>query len=62
MWSYLPLLLSSLSAIIADAASSEAKWKFDLKATRSGVLALESIVVSPTLVLFLDRQCHLYRH
>jgi hypothetical protein len=55
MWSLLPLLLAPLATLAADASSSAAKWKFDLKATRSGIVALEAIVVSPTLVVFFDR-------
>ena len=50
----LPVLLLGISSVFAaDAAPS---WKFDLKDTRSGIVALESIVVSPTLVLFFDRE------
>ena len=29
-------------------------WRFDLKNETSGIVAIESIVVSPTLVLFFD--------
>jgi hypothetical protein len=60
MWSFLPLLLVPFSGLAADTSASEAKWKFDVKETRSGVLALESIVVSPTLVIFFDRQSLIY--
>ena len=52
-WSYLsllPLLVSS-----SRAAPSAPGWKFDLKKVNSGIVALESIVVSPNLVLFFDR-------
>ena len=48
----------SLLAVLvstACAAPSAPGWRFDLKEERSGIVALESIVVSPTLVLFFDR-------
>lgn len=48
-----PLLSALLS--VAVAAPSAPGWRFDLKAERSGIVALESIVVSPTLVVFFDR-------
>ncbi len=48
-----PLLAALLS--VAVAAPSAPGWRFDLKAERSGIVALESIVVSPTLVVFFDR-------
>lgn len=47
-------ILSALAST-ALAAPSAPGWRFDLKAERSGIVALESIVVSPTLVLFFDR-------
>ncbi|KAI0027649.1 glyoxal oxidase precursor [Vararia minispora EC-137] len=50
--SLLYLLLSPLVLVFANAAP---QWRFDLKAERSGIVALEAIVVSPTLVLFFDR-------
>ncbi|EIW61172.1 glyoxal oxidase precursor [Trametes versicolor FP-101664 SS1] len=49
----LPLLSALLS--VAIAAPAAPGWLFDLKAERSGIVALESIVVSPTLVIFFDR-------
>ncbi len=52
-WASLSLAL--LFVAISHAAPSTQGWRFDLKETTSGVVALESIVVSPTLVLFLDR-------
>lgn len=51
----LVLSWSLLFALLSSAASSTPRWRFDLKNTTSGVVGLESIVVSPTLVLFLDR-------
>lgn len=48
------LLLGILSK--AFAAESAPSWQFDLKNATSGIVALESIVVSPTLVLFFDRK------
>ncbi|EIW62408.1 uncharacterized protein TRAVEDRAFT_184707 [Trametes versicolor FP-101664 SS1] len=47
-------LLATLLSV-AVAAPSAPGWRFDLKAERSGIVALESIVVSPTLVVFFDR-------
>ncbi|KAI9060002.1 copper radical oxidase [Trametes sanguinea] len=52
-WTSLSLL--SLLAPFALGAPSAPGWRFDLKAERSGIVALESIVVSPTLVIFFDR-------
>ncbi|KAM5542449.1 hypothetical protein V8D89_003908 [Ganoderma adspersum] len=52
-WDLLSLTL--LFVVLSRAAPSPPGWRFDLKETRSGVVGLESIVVSPTLVLFLDR-------
>ena len=52
-WAFLSLIL--LFVALSRAAPSPPGWRFDLKETRSGVVGLESIVVSPTLVLFLDR-------
>lgn len=51
--SLLPLLSSLVRA--APSVPNAPGWRFDLKNTTSGVVALESIVVSPTLVVFLDR-------
>lgn len=45
------LLLSSF----ASAAPTAPGWSFDLKNQTSGIVALESIIVSPTLALFYDR-------
>ncbi|KAI0832917.1 glyoxal oxidase N-terminus-domain-containing protein [Trametes gibbosa] len=47
-------LLSALASVTFAAPSSPG-WRFDLKEQRSGIVALESIVVSPTLVLWFDR-------
>ena len=49
------LSLLSLLAPFAASAPSQAGWKFNLMKETSGIVALESIVVSPTLVLFFDR-------
>ncbi|KAL1944403.1 hypothetical protein VTO73DRAFT_3588 [Trametes versicolor] len=49
------LALIPLFATLAAAAPSAPGWRFDLKAETSGIVALEAIVVSPTLVLFFDR-------
>ena len=40
---------------LARAVSSQPVWRFDLKNQTSGIVAIESIVVSPTLALFFDR-------
>ncbi|KAH9854783.1 glyoxal oxidase precursor [Lenzites betulinus] len=45
----------SLFVAVTVASPSVPGWRFDLKAQRSGIVALEAIVVSPTLVLFFDR-------
>lgn len=50
------LLLSALLTVPALAAPSAPQWRFDLKPTRSGIVGLEAIVVSPTLVLMFDRK------
>ncbi|KAI0737793.1 glyoxal oxidase precursor [Daedaleopsis nitida] len=49
--------LSLLSCLARAAPSAPAApgWRFDLKNETSGIVALESIVVSPTLVIFFDR-------
>ncbi|KAI0364590.1 glyoxal oxidase precursor [Pilatotrama ljubarskyi] len=47
-------LLLALAPLVS-AAPSAPGWRFDLKAQSSGIVALEAIVVSPTLVLFFDR-------
>ncbi|KAI0316193.1 glyoxal oxidase precursor [Amylostereum chailletii] len=52
MWYHLSLLATSTLAL---AATSVPQWSFDLKETLSGIVALESIVVSPTLVVMFDR-------
>ncbi|KAI0686469.1 glyoxal oxidase N-terminus-domain-containing protein [Cytidiella melzeri] len=54
MWSQLPLLLT-LATASTLAAPSAPQWRFDLKQTTSGIVALEAIVVSPSLVLMFDR-------
>ncbi|KAI0650925.1 glyoxal oxidase N-terminus-domain-containing protein [Trametes meyenii] len=48
-------VLLAVFACLALSAPSAPGWRFDLKAERSGIVALESIVVSPTLVVFFDR-------
>ncbi|KAI0638704.1 glyoxal oxidase precursor [Trametes polyzona] len=48
--SVLPLFLSFVAA-----APSAPGWRFNLKEESSGIVALEAIVVSPTLVVFFDR-------
>ena len=52
-WSLFSLV--PLVATLSTAAPSAPGWSFNLKQTRSGIVALESIVVSPTLVVFFDR-------
>lgn len=51
--SFLPLLSSLARA--APSVLDAPGWRFDLKNTTSGIVALEAIVVSPTLVIFFDR-------
>ena len=55
-WSILSVLplIGPLANTLTIAADSP-RWKFDLKNSTSGILALEAIVVSPTLVVFFDR-------
>ncbi len=53
-------VLASLVSLVVAAPAPQAPtpapgWKFDLKNQTSGVVAIESIVVSPTLALFFDR-------
>ncbi len=50
------ILLSSLLVTSSLAAPSAPQWRFDVKNTTSGVLALEAIVVSPSLVVIFDRE------
>ncbi|KAJ8509485.1 hypothetical protein ONZ45_g8371 [Pleurotus djamor] len=52
MWSTSTLLLASA---LAAAAPSAPQWRFDLKNSTSGIVALESIVVSQNLVIFFNR-------
>jgi hypothetical protein len=47
------LLLGSLTSVLGDA-SAQGEWEFVLSGT-TGITALEVIVVSPTLVLMMDR-------
>ncbi|KAI0340024.1 glyoxal oxidase precursor [Trametopsis cervina] len=54
MWSQLALLVSLATASVR-AAPQTPQWRFDLKQTPSGIVALEAIVVSPSLVLMFDR-------
>ncbi|KAI0761399.1 hypothetical protein BC629DRAFT_1545597 [Irpex lacteus] len=53
---FYPILLSSVLATSSLAAPSASQWRFDVKNTTSGVLALEAIVVSPSLVVIFDRE------
>ncbi|KAF4586520.1 hypothetical protein EYR38_010799 [Pleurotus pulmonarius] len=48
--SALPLLFS-----VSSAAPNAPQWSFNLKEATSGIVALESIVVSPTLAIFFNR-------
>ncbi|KAF7424119.1 hypothetical protein PC9H_009422 [Pleurotus ostreatus] len=49
-------LLSLLTVLnLVFAAPSVPQWSFDLKQSTSGIVALESIVVSPTLAIFFNR-------
>ncbi|KZV92674.1 glyoxal oxidase precursor [Exidia glandulosa HHB12029] len=48
---FLPLVL-----VAGAPGPTEPRWRFDLKETPSGVVAMQMVVVSPTLVLLLDRQ------
>ena len=51
-----PTLSLILSIVpLVGTVSSEPGWRFNLKNQTSGIVALESIVVSPTLALFFDR-------
>ena len=52
-WSSLSVL--PLLTALSRAAPSAPGWSFNLKKATSGIVALESIVVSPTLVVFFDR-------
>ncbi|KAI0080794.1 glyoxal oxidase precursor [Panus rudis PR-1116 ss-1] len=52
---FLSFTLVPFLAALIDAAPSAPGWRFDLKKETSGIVALESIVVSPTLVIFFDR-------
>lgn len=55
-WSALPFLPLLVSLAHAAPSVTDARgWSFDLKNTTSGIVALEAIVVSPTLVVFFDR-------
>ncbi|KAI0027650.1 glyoxal oxidase N-terminus-domain-containing protein [Vararia minispora EC-137] len=47
-------LLFSLTGLVSAAADVPA-WSFNLKNETSGIVALESIIVSPTLAIFFDR-------
>ena len=46
---------ASLLASFAASAPTAPQWTFDLKEVNSGILALESVVVSQTLAIFFDR-------
>ncbi len=52
-----PYSFYALSAFftLISAAPSAPQWSFNLKESTSGIVALESIVVSPTLAIFFDR-------
>lgn len=54
MWTTLRRTLP-LALLGARLAIAEPSWTFELQDTRSGIVALEAIVVSPTLVVFFDR-------
>lgn len=54
MWSTLRRSLT-LALLGARFAIAEPSWTFELQNQTSGIVALEAIVVSPTLVLFFDR-------
>ena len=47
--------LSLLAPLSSSAAAAAPEWRFDLKDETSGIVALEAIIVSPTLALFFDR-------
>ena len=47
--------LSLLAPLCSSAATAAPEWRFDLKDETSGIVALEAIIVSPTLALFFDR-------
>ncbi|EJD50468.1 hypothetical protein AURDEDRAFT_199565 [Auricularia subglabra TFB-10046 SS5] len=49
------VLASALFAGVALSAPAAPQWRFDLKAQTSGIVALEAIVISPTLVVWFDR-------
>ncbi|KAG5219846.1 glyoxal oxidase precursor [Salix suchowensis] len=50
---FIPAL--SLLSTLSWAAPSTPQWRFNLKEATSGIVALESIVVSPTLTIFFNR-------
>lgn len=50
---FIPAL--SLLSTLSSAAPSTPQWSFNLKEATSGIVALESIVVSPTLTIFFNR-------
>ena len=53
-----PLFLlnsGSLARAVTSDTAEAPQWRFDLKNSTSGIVALEAIVVSPTLVVFFDR-------
>ena len=52
MWSQISVVLLAASGLSAPSAP---QWTFELQPTLSGIVALEAIVVSPTLVVFFDR-------
>ncbi|EIM88141.1 glyoxal oxidase precursor [Stereum hirsutum FP-91666 SS1] len=54
MWTTLRRALP-LALLGARLAIAEPSWTFELQNTTSGIVALEAIVVSPTLVVFFDR-------
>lgn len=47
--------LVALLGSLASAAPTAPGWSFDLRNQTSGIVVLESIIVSPTLALFFDR-------
>ena len=54
MWPFLSLLLLPTLASAAPSAPEAPGWQFSVKGN-SGIVALEAVVVSPTLVLLFDR-------
>lgn len=49
------ILVPALLSAFCRAAPAASGWTFNTKNETSGIVALESIIVSPTLALFFDR-------